>query len=338
MSKEQLQRRELGDAELRSMFLQAASGQTKDANDFFGRFKYVLDLFNGSYSAALDQGLGLLQKCKQIDAEAYRHIHKGTPFYWVGTAAFLVHDYQTAVFFFDAAVSEDIRAGAHPINNSTPALRFIQIEGDHPEQAAQPLVEAMQARIEDAIAGYNSRPGRPGRAVDLKLNQIRESFLRPAVSQGHENWRSLATALISYFLEWDYRSTLIELRSGEGTAEPFFIHLFKGCLLFESLLKANPKDAPPPGASTLGSVLHHFYSCLGIPHNLAIGNTDFPTVLRDLPSADDAIPTALQFAGRVRNTVGHNLGWKAALDRSQYDSLARMVAASCLHAIACLYR
>jgi len=43
-------------------------------------------------------------------------------------------------------------------------------------------------------------------------------------------------------IEWDYRSTLIELRPGDGTAEPFFIHLFRGCVLFESLLKANPKD------------------------------------------------------------------------------------------------
>jgi len=161
MSKEQLQYRNLGDEELRSMFLQAARGQTKDADAFFGRFKYVQDLFNGSYSAALDQGLALLQKCKQINAGTYRNIHKGTPFYWLGTAAFLVHDYQTAVFFFDSAVSEDIRAGAHPVNNSTPALRFIQIEGEKPDQAAKPLVVAMQARIEDAIAGYNNRPGRP---------------------------------------------------------------------------------------------------------------------------------------------------------------------------------
>lgn len=338
MREEQPQFRNLGDAELRSMFLQAASGQPEDADAFFGRFKYVQDLFRGSHSAALDQGLSLLAKCKQIDVDAYRNIHKGTPFYWVGTAAFLVHDYQTATFFFDAAVSEDLRAGSDPVTKSTPALRFIQIEGDKPDQAAQPLVKAMQNRIENAIADYNNRPGRPAGVCDLELSQVRESFLRVAVSKGNEGWRSLATALISYFLEWNYRSTLIELRAGDGTAEPFFIHLFKGCVLFESLLKANPKDTPPPTVSTLGAVLPHLSSRLGIPHNIVIGNTDFPAVLRDLSSADNAIVTALRFAGRVRNTVGHNLGWKAALDRSQYDLLANMVASSCLHTIACLYR
>jgi hypothetical protein len=68
----------------------------------------ILRLRERNYSAALDQGINLLATCKQIDADAYRRIHKGTPFYWLGTAAFLVHDYQTATFLFDAAVSEDI--------------------------------------------------------------------------------------------------------------------------------------------------------------------------------------------------------------------------------------
>jgi hypothetical protein len=338
MSEQQSQWRNLGDTEFRSMFLKAASGQPGDADAFFGSFKYVADLLQGSSSMALDQGILLLEKCRQIDANAYRDIHKGTPFYWLGTAAFLVHDYQTATFFFDAAVSEDIRIGADPINKSTPALRFIQIEGDQPQQAARALVMATQVRIEEAIANYNNRSGRPASLVDLELSQIRDSFLRTTVSKGNENWRSLSTALISYFLEWNYRMTLIELRTGDGTVEPFFIHLFKGCVLFESLLKANPKDTPPLTAPTLGPVLQYLSSPLGIPRNIAIGNTDFPAVLADLSSADDSITTAVKFTGRVRNTVGHNLGWKVALDKSQYDLLARMIASSCLHAIACLYR
>ena len=254
------QSRILGEAELRSMFLKAAAGEAKDADLFFNRFEYFKYLREGNYLAALDHGINFLATCKQIDAAAYRNIHKGTPFYWLGIAAFLVHDYQTATFFFDAAVSEDLKIGADPVNKSSPALRFIQIEGGQPRQAARPLVIAMQRRIEEAIADYNKRSGRPGGLVDLELSQVRDSFLRTAVSKGNEGWRSLATALISYFLEWDYRSTLIELRAGDGTAEPFFIHLFKGCVLFESLLKANPKDTPPSTKPTLGLVLQYLSS------------------------------------------------------------------------------
>ena len=122
---------------------------------------------------------------------------------------------------------------------------------------------------------------------------------------------------------WDYRSTLIELRPGDGTAEPFFIHLFRGCVLFESLLKANPKNIPPPTRHTLGRVLQYLHSHLSTPANIDIGGTDFPTVLSDLSAADHSITTAVKFAGKVRNTVGHNLVWKATLEKWQYDLLGQ---------------
>lgn len=108
VGEEQSQWRKLDYKELRSVFLQAAAGEAKDADVFFNQFEYFQRLRERNYSAALDQGINLLATCKQIDADAYRRIHKGTPFYWLGTAAFLVHDYQTATFLFDAAVSEDI--------------------------------------------------------------------------------------------------------------------------------------------------------------------------------------------------------------------------------------
>jgi hypothetical protein len=194
---------------------------------------------------------------------------------------------------------------------------------------------ALQVRIEDAIADYNSRD-RPLGISDLELLHIRQSFFTPALTRGRANWRSLATTFISYFLEWDYRARLLDLRVGDGTAEPFFLHLFKGCVLFESLLKANPKNVPT--GSTLGQVLNYLSRELGIPSGLQIGNTTFPFIVRDLSISDDKIETAVRFAGRIRNTIGHDLGWGANFDRPQYDMLASMVACSCLHAIACLYR
>ena len=323
--------------ELRNMLIQAASAP-KAANDFFGRFPYVSELVGGHYSAAFDHGFALLHHCQEVAPEAYAKIHKGTPFYWLGTAAFLKHDYETAVFFYDAAVSEDLNIGADPISNSTPALRFIQIEGTQPEQAARPLVEATQKRLELAICDYNSLPGRPGTVPALQLSEVRSCFLRRAVSPGGGPLRTLATAFISFLLEWDYMSALATLRTSEGTTEPFFIHLFKGCLLFESLLKANPKNRPKNGL-TLGPVLQHLCSDLGTPHDIKIGKgIDFPTILASLPTSGDSISIAIEYAGKIRNTVGHDLGWKASLNTATYDSLAAKVASACLHAISCLYR
>src|SRR3970040_2396775 len=52
--------------------------------------------------------------------------------------------------------------------------------------------------------------------------------------------RTLATAFISYFIEWDFRKDHFEYGVKQGTSEPFFSHLFRGCVLFESLLRHNP--------------------------------------------------------------------------------------------------
>src|SRR5579864_5253419 len=115
------------EAELRDALLQIPT-TSKGGDAFFGQFLYIQELAAGNYSSALNHGLQLLTECQRLAPEAYGNIHKGTPYYWLGVAAFLVHDYQTAVFFFDAGTSEDLRFGADPIVNSTPGLRFIQIE------------------------------------------------------------------------------------------------------------------------------------------------------------------------------------------------------------------
>lgn len=327
----------MNDDEFRTGFFDAAQDAGK-ANIFFDSFKYKYDLLNGNYSEALDGGIHVLNKCLAEDEQAYRAIHKGTPFYWLGTAAFLVHDHETAAFFFDAAVSEDIRAGAHPVSRPTPSMRFIQVEGEHRDQAARPLVRAMQDRFDEIISDYNTRTGRPVGTAVINLEEVRNSFLRLAVSPSYEKWRSLATALISFVLEWDYRNTLLDLRTGSGTIEPFFMHLFKGCVLFESLLKGNPRQSVLPGDSPLSSVLQRLHTQLGISSNLRIGNADFGIILGDLGQADNSIETAIKFTGRIRNTVGHNLGWQVQMDKLQYHRLFRMVTSSCLHAIAQLYR
>jgi hypothetical protein len=69
--------------------------------------------------------------------------------------------------------------------------------------------------------------------------------------------RTLVSTFISFLAEWDYRSRLIDL-SDAGSKEPFFSHLFRGCLLFESLLKAN--DCKPPTRRTLGKMLKHDFA------------------------------------------------------------------------------
>lgn len=323
------------DEQARALFLRAAQQGLVEANQFFSSFLYTPEAELGNYSRALGQGIHFLTGiCLATDASAYIRIHKGAAFYWLGTFAFLANDYESAAFFFDAAISEDIRAGNNPANDLTPASAFIVLQNEPANHIAIPLINAARERIGELITNYNARPGRPPGVGPLTLDQIRDRFLRPAILPGQEPWRSLATAFISFCLEWDYRNQLLDLRPGPGTAEPFFLHLFKGCVLFESLLKANPTHRPT--SNTLGRILTQLQGPLGIG-NVDVREAQFGTILTNLAGADEAIETAIEFTGKIRNTVGHDLGWVVNIDKPQYQRLFRMVSSSCLHTIACLY-
>jgi hypothetical protein len=300
---------------------------------FFDQFEYH---FADNPFLTLTRGETLLEKCKEAAPDEYAKLHKGTPFYWLARAAFQVHDYETAAFYIDAAVSDDLRAaddrGDVRSAVSTPAILFFLIDESVPEQASMDLVKILRSRFESTIAQYNRRPG--ANLERLTFSDIQDNFLRPATTKGSEHLRTLVTAFISFILEWEQRSRLMELRTERGTAEPFFLHLFKGCVLFESLLRA--KDSK--SRNKLDDVLSALHSNLGFAAPPKIRSSNFQTIVNALTTDDDSIFSAIKQTGRIRNATGHNLGWAVSLNGLQYNSLANAIASSCLHALACLYR
>lgn len=222
----------LTEDELRQAFIAASNGPRENGNHFFNQFKYRHDLFAGNPATALAQGLDLLNRCHSIDEAAFARIHKGSAYYWLGMAAWLVHDHELATFFFDSSITEDIRAGHNSVDNLSPSIRFMLLDITSREQAAFELVKANLARMEELIANYNARTGRPAGATPLTITDVQERFLRKSFVKGGENLRASATTLISFCMEWDLRNMLFDIRPIQGTTEPFFMHLFKGCLLF----------------------------------------------------------------------------------------------------------
>ena len=326
----------LTEEELRQAFLTASEGPREYGNHFFNQFKYRYDLLSGNAASTLSQGLDLLYRCYSIDKVAFSKIHKGSAYYWIGMAAWLMQNHELATLFFDAAVSEDIRAGHNPVDNLSPSLRYMLLDGESDQQAARDLVRANQAKMKELIDDYNTRLGRRPELPPLTIENVRERFLKKSILPGGEALRSPASTLISFCMDWDLRNILFDIKPILGTAEPFYLHLFKGCVLFESLLKGSLVN-PPPIDCTLRNALQHLHVELGISNNITIGHTDFPTIIADLAKANESIQTAIEFTGRVRNTLGHNLGWVVPLDKAQYSRLFRMVSSSCLHAISCLY-
>jgi hypothetical protein len=325
-----MQFRQIEDDELRKLLQEAATGDPVPAHNFFARFPYNAFITEEKYLETLENIIWVLQKLKSLDEQAYQRIHKGTPFYWGAMTAFRLHDYQSATFFFDAAATEDRKNDRNP---DTPALLFMKLNSQNPNQAAREFTAIAERRLISLIDEYNRIPGsRP-----LTIENVRNCFLTPAVMD-EPSWRTLVTSWISFILEWEYRLTILDLRVEHGTSEPFFIHLFKGCVLFESTLKANPAVQNP--GSTLERILNHNGSIqqrLGINGRIRTSGPEFADVMNDLPRVGNNIQSNMEFVARVRNTIGHNIGWDTQLTSAQYIQLVRRVAVVILHALAGLY-
>jgi hypothetical protein len=253
-------------------------------------------------------------------------------FYFIAMAAYHLHDFQAATFFFDAAASEDMK---NDPNSRTPAFLFMVLDSQKPNQAAKDLTEHAEKWMTTMIDQYNQCPG----SVPLTMEDIRQSFLEHAITD-RRYWRTLVTSWISFFLEWSHRHVILNLRVEDGTWEPFYLHLFKGCLLFESLLKSEPSGQVVE--STLGGILNapasYARAGLGITRNINTGNVTLSDILKDVGTAALDIETDIEFTARLRNTVGHNLGWATKIDLSEYSLLAKKVSNSCFHVISTLYR
>jgi hypothetical protein len=275
-------------------FLDAAQkGTGTDADRFF---QPLFSRLLPSLSLVVRGGIPLLYKCREINVAAYESIPKGTPFYWLGVATYSLNDYERSFFFLDAAVKEDSECGIDPNFFLTPVFLFVLLNSTPREQAARALVTDAQNRIRRSITDYNVLV----ESDRLSLELLREHFLMKALQINGENWRSLATALITFGLEWDDRNILFDIRPSNGTLEPFFLHLFKGCVLFESILKQNPKFPEAKNKTNLDQLLKLLFSHLELEESPDIHGKKLPTILTrlsNLPNQDETIDIAIQYTG-----------------------------------------
>jgi hypothetical protein len=168
----------------------------------------------------------------------------------MGFAAFASHDYSAASLFFDAAVEEDL-VNSRP---DSPALLFMQlVSTDNKVTLADEIIAQVNEDLNLLIRDYNARAD----AEPLTLNDLRVFFLHPIIHSPQRQQRALVTALISFVAEWRYRRRLIHVVE-HGSCEPFFLHLLRGGLVFESLLKAQTKKALTN--VTLGDIIDTTYA------------------------------------------------------------------------------
>jgi hypothetical protein len=332
----------IGYEEFKSQYLATANG-SHSAIDFWNKYnENPRDLINNRQFLFLrDRLFGLLRACKRIDATAFAKIPKGHPYYFIGIGSYLLDDYQTAIYFFDAAVTEDLNSGADPKKNPTPATRFLMLDGESDKQAAKKLTQYAQTKVERALKYYVNDITKDASIRSLTMDDLRNDFIYFALSSGGKpGLRTLVTAFITFCIEWDFRNEHFNYGVGKGTSEPFFLHLFRGCVLFESLVKQNPTPDYKPKKNTLIPMLEDLHNVLKIDKIRGKGKGQafkLDDVFYEIQKYKKTISEAVKITAIARNTIGHDLGWDTSISQDQYRELYLIIAASCLHAIACLW-
>jgi len=272
----------------------------------------------------------LLKVLREADDQKYKTIHKGTPFYFLAWTAFDMGIHEKALFYMDAAISEDIRKNPDGWLNES-ASQFLLLK--EPEsQPARRVATDFRSRVEAQVNRFNGIAGFP----NLSIQDFLERFVEPVVKDiNTREKRSVVTAFYSFILEYDELSNQLQLRSAAGgSIEPFVTHLFKGGLIFESLLKHFYKDNTDPSNiiefKQLGQIFRnsgdfraHFpdgYVRSGAPNGgYSTKADDLKVDIIDKSSADDLI-TAFETTAKLRNTTGHKLTW-ADYFPGNYDRL-----------------
>lgn len=267
----------------------------------------------------------LLRRLQEEDQEKYSEMHKGTPFYFLGWLGFDMGNYDRGLFYMDAALSEDIRnsrrKGRPNEWKKQPAYIAIRLaSGSSQPQVAQRVIKKIKLNLQGQLDRFNNEVTTSSESeeqitieafVNMFVSELVEKEFNEREEDGTRSpYRSLVTAFYAFLLEFKDRQTDLALRSDEGgSVEPFIVHLFRGGLLFESLLK-------------------HFY-----PHNNTLGNIfkdkafqeDFDKGLERQTYADSLEVilngatdgyrvTSFATTAKLRNISGHNLVWDDVFD------------------------
>lgn len=279
-----------------------------------------------------------LDVIRERDSQSYRDLHKGEPFYWMALAGYAVHDFESALFCLDCALAEDIRN--HSARwRSLPAGLFVTLNETNPAQAGLSVVKAIRTVFDEACSVANAQFN-----FVFNVSEYRSRLVvRTTNEQGQ--LRSALTALITFLLEYaDRRWQLLAApANADGTAEPFLLHLFKGCVLFETLLKVS--DFAPTGQKlTLSGLLTHrpLFNALCGHQPASLG--EFASVdelfrkLGDKRRDNSIGPCAdVRVTWALRNLIGHNLALPSRPTLAQYEELFALVFSALARSISRLY-
>jgi hypothetical protein len=261
----------------------------------------------------------LLQSIHDKDKDKFDVIHKGTPYFFLAWTGFEIRSFSKAVFYMDLALGEDIRKSTIPGTSSEDSVNqaLNNPGGDlwklNPVGVASRTIRVIKDTFEKKLNEFYSRT-----SVSIKVEDLVNLFVIPVIHFNAKN-RSMISALYSYVLEVDDLYKTLNIKgSNPSSIEPLIASLFKGGLIFETVLKiaadmngwlitrGNKGVGSPP--STVGS----FGFCDDFLTLFSLTVSDFDASADNLPSilqiaTDDTVKTSFNVCAQLRNTAGHDL-------------------------------
>jgi len=290
----------------KEMSINTKQDQIENGGKFFGLFGpgNIISFTDKPFERFSDYE-SLLLKMQETDKDKYQKIHKGTPFYFLAWTAFDLRNYEAGLFYLDAAISEDIKNTNEGSEEwiDLPAAQFLTFK-DVQANVARRVIERFINAWKEQIRRFNSASNLPPFDLDSLIN----GFVLALLLDRDNSKRTILTALYTFVLEFEDRYTELELRSTEGgSLEPFLQHLFKGALIFESLLK-HLYPASSPDKRALGEILNGeriFKREFSITQHISTSAGTLSEIVASIQGQD--ILTAFTVVSKIRNTTGHNL-------------------------------
>lgn len=310
----------------------------KKYKDYWNKFHFRKLIEYGLPKYAIESIFKTFNELKEIDSQVFHEFHKGNPYYYLGISYFMVQDYASAVYFINAAAKEDLELKPEA-NYKSPAIWFIELDSKPEKQAGRFIVSQAEKEMKKLLESYekiiiNS-------SVNIKiltLPLLRAKLLSKAVNKEKQEYQTIATTLISYVLEYNNRIETLRILDSLESIEPFVFHLFKGCVLLESIIRENPnKNEKFTSDDTLGDLIQKVYEELEIPHNISFKAKNLQEIINSLPNQELALKDTFSISGRVRNKTGHSLEWKIKINETQYKKLYQAIGIACLHCVNLLY-
>jgi len=323
----------------------------KEQGDFFLEYntKFISDEDRhdiNNYSRIVRGYIELLIYLKTNHPEEFSEMPKGYPYYWIGFLLFKTKVYEQAIFFLDAAVFED-KKYMREINDKgiigwrrSGAAAFFMLheykKSDETDFTFFNLPE-LKGEVEKLIGKFNAN-NRERFKLDFEKDYLEEFTSKLLGSRN----TALITTLYSFIMEKNDIDNLIKLRSTNGgTVEPMILHLLKGSVLFESLIKVEYHDKIRAGKIirkaakedisvddidvgsihvTISDILQdeNFKKNMGYKGIVKSSISDIGKI--SIPPNCFTIKQSFGCVAKIRNTTAHNLCWDDLFIKN-YDKL-----------------